>query len=275
MSKRLVSFVLVAAMALSSRAADPIPSEPTSLADLSLEVEALLALHQFGFSPAQRETLRKLAPETAQKSGKRREITNDPLRQALLALRAELLKDVPDDDRIGELEEKVDELKAAEADLDADIDITDAARRHAPELLRQLTPRQLVAYLNEHAEDIPDPLERLLEAIDKAPSLNNRDWQELCEEIVDELSRVMGGVDKKRARAVGSAVEQWLTQVRLATKGKSFERLRVGFERNARQFAAQVSPTTVLHNFTEHALAELFANPRLGAALEARPGHAR
>jgi small-conductance mechanosensitive channel len=272
MSQRIVAILVSAVLGLTiveSRAADP---AKMSLNDLSMEVEALLALQRFDFTAAQLQAVRKWAPETSQKPSKREEPKeNAKLRQALIELREELVKMEPDDDKVADLEERLTDLKDAEdTDLDDDVEITDGARKRTPELLRLLSPRQVTAYLNERAEDIPDPLDVLTEAMDQASELNDAEWKELFDEIVEELSWVLGGLDKKRAKAAGDSVERWLFQVRAAAKLRALTKQRPELEKAARLLMLQVPPTIVLHNFVEHSMAELLSNPRLAAALDSR-----
>jgi hypothetical protein len=271
MSQRFVALLVCAVLGIlvfESRGAEP---SKASLNDLSMEVDALLTIHRFQFTAAQLEAIRKWAPETMQKPSKRQEPKeNDKLRQTLVDLRAELIKDDPDDDQIADLAEKLTELKDDDdVELEDDFLMTDAARKRTPELLRLLTARQVAAYANDRADEIPEPLERLTEALDEVLDLNDGEWKELCEEIVDELSWVLGGVtDKKKAKLSGDLVTTWLTQVRLAARARVLPRQRAELEKSARLLL--VPPTTVLHNFTEHTLAELLSNPRLAAALDAR-----
>jgi hypothetical protein len=272
MSQR-VSAILVSAL-LAIAIADTRAAEPgkTDLNELSMEVDALLALHKFDFTAAQLDAIRKWTSETAQKSGKRQEAKgNDKLRQTLMDLRAALVKMDRDEDQITELETRLTELKDADdVELDDDVEISDGARRRAPEALRLLTPAQVLAYLNEYADDIPDPMERLTEALEVAGDLNDADWKEFGEEVIDDLSWIIGGVDKKRAKAAAEQVARWLLQVRLAAKTRTLARQRPELDKAARQLVAQVPPTAVLHNFIERALAELLSNPRLATAIDGR-----
>ena len=196
-------------------------SDKPSLTDLSLEVAALQTLYEFKMTLAQMEALRKLAPQTAPKSSTRDAGKgSDKLRKALTDYREALLKG-DNEDHITQLKESLDALREAEkASLDDDVDLTDAARRRAPEVLRSLSVKQVSAYLNEY--EVPDPLERLLEALDKVTTLKDADWQELSEEIVDEVSWLMAGLDVKKGKLIAGKVDQFLVQVR-NLKDKDFK----------------------------------------------------
>jgi hypothetical protein len=265
-------FILAAFLSLTlssnTLAADP-QTAPSSLIDLNLEVQALLLLHKFDLTPAQLGALRKVATTAASKEVARRsDKGSGPVRQVLIDLRGALLKDKRDDDRISELEEKLADLKDVE-DLDDDVDITANARRRASDVLRLCTPRQVTNYLSDFADTLPDPLERLLEALDKAAEVSDAEWKRLREDVVDEVSWLMGGLDPKKAKLIGDKVDKWLGQVR-SLKDTDFKKRRPELEAAARVFVAQVPPTAVMHHIAERGLAEMLSNPRLIAAIDAR-----
>ncbi len=253
------------------QAADPkTPARgEASIAELSLEVTALQSLHRFQMTTEQLTALRKLASTTVAKaSAPRSGMGTEAHRKALLELRAALLDGK--NERIEELEEDLaDLLEKEDADFDDQVSIVPAARRKAPEVLQSLRPAQLAAFFNAAADDVPDPLETLLAALEVAGDYKDAEWKELTAEIVDDLGWQLGGLDPERSRFIAVKVEQYLKKIR-ALSGKELERQRPELERQARQFVAQVAPTVVLHNFAEHSLAELLSNPRLTAALDAR-----
>lgn len=237
--------------------------------DLSMCVDALLALTYFDFTPPQLEALAKLTREAnlpksqARQPGK----ASEKYRQALLNL-YEALAQGTEVARVSELEDQVDALRDAEnPDLDDVVEITDAARQRTPEVLRLLTIRQTSAYLDIY--EAPDPLEDLLTALNKVSTLKDAEWKDLVEETVDEVGWLLGGLDEKKVKAVREQVSQWLKQVQ-AAKGKAMEKQRPELEKAARDLASQVPPTQMLNNVIEHALAELLANPQLPAAIPLR-----
>src|SRR5208283_5317680 len=86
-----------------SPGAQPKGVDSSALNDLSMEVAALLTLHKFEMTRQQLEVLRKLAPETAPIPTDRDTAkANDQCRQVLTNLRAALLEEKRDEDRIGE-----------------------------------------------------------------------------------------------------------------------------------------------------------------------------
>jgi hypothetical protein len=264
------ALVVVVGLPLASPGAppDPKPKERLSLSNLSLEVEALQTLHRFQMTTRQLEALSRLAADTVGKSTPREDGKGSgKLQKTLTELRDALLRG--DEDRIERLEEQLEALQDAEdPDLDDEVELTPAARRRASEVLQSLSPRQVAGFLATFSEP-PDPLDRLLGALDVVGKLKDDQWKTLTEDIAEELSWQLGGVDANRSRAVGESVRQFLSMVRSLNE-KEFKKQRADLEKSARQFVTQVPPTAVLHNVVEHELAELLSNPRLSAALEAR-----
>jgi hypothetical protein len=261
--------VAFAGAASKSSAADPKSSGKEFLSQLSLEVTALQTLHRFQMTEEQMKTLRRLVPESSGKAETRQAGTgSDALRKTLTDLRTALIKG--DDERIEDLEEDLADLyDKDENELDDDLTISAAARKRAPEALHLMRPAQVAAFLGYAAEEIPDPLEDLLSSLEVAGGLKDAEWKELTEEIVEDLRWQLGGLDPERGRFVAEKVEQFLKKVR-SLSPKELERQKPQLEKSARMFVNQIPPTAILHNFAEHKLAELLANPRLAAALDAR-----
>jgi hypothetical protein len=251
------------------RAADS-AKEQTGLVELSLQVSALQALYEFEFTVPQLQSLLKIAKQAAPKSAPAKAgQASDKYRQALTELR-DALTEAKDDDRIKELNDKVVDLfNSEEPDLDDDIEITAAGRRLAPEALKLLGYRQVLAFLDANSDVHSDPFEMLVAALDQSRTLADDEWKDLAEDTVEQLGWMLGGLDRKKARVVEQKVEQWLAQVR-GLKEAEFKKRRADLENSARQFVALIPPTAVIHNVVEHALAEMLSNPQLTAVLEAR-----
>jgi hypothetical protein len=237
-------------------------------AQLCLQVAALQLLHQLDASPAQMEALAKLAKDTA-KARARKPKASDKVRQALAELRDALIQG--DDDKISDLTDRVDELRSADAtDLDDAIDTTAAARKAAPEALRLFSARQVHAYLGNYDEDdLPDPLERMTNAMKDGRALTAADWKTLCKEVVDEVGWQIGGLDDDATRKVAAKVAALLERSRKLTDD-DFKAKQADLEKAAREILGEVGPTDVLQHLAQRDLAELLSNPQLPAALEAR-----
>jgi hypothetical protein len=256
------------ALAPADRPADAPPARPPSLNDLSLQVAALQGLRKFKITPQQKEVLRKLAPETIQKGDRQPPKPNPQVRKALAELRRALVQGATDE-RIEDLEDQLDTvLDKEKAELDDSVEITEGARRAAPVVLRLLSVGQVVSFLEAYSGEPPDPMEELLGALNRVGSLKDAEWKDLCDELVDEVGWLLGGLDITRTKAIRDQVDQWLKRVR-GLEAKEREEKRAELEKAARRFAAQAPPTQILHHITEHALAELLSNPQLPAALDA------
>jgi hypothetical protein len=240
-----------------------------SLNDLSMEVAALQAFHQLQLSPAQLETLRKFAKDAATEPASREAgKASADFRRTLTALRNALVDD--DDELIDQLEEELDELRESEKpELEISIEITETARERAPELLSLLRPRQIASYLASHADEIPEPVERILEALAKVRDLDAKEWKQLRETVSDEVGRGVAGLDVDKASQVGDKVIQLLIHAR-ALKAEEFKAERAELEKTAREIVGNLGPLDVLRHALIGDLAELLSNPRLLAALDAR-----
>jgi hypothetical protein len=255
-------------LTFSSTAAESLQRNRSSLNDLSMEVAALQALYEFQLTPEQMKGLRQLAPETAGKPGARQAAkASAEYAKTLVELHGALVQPAKAE-RIHELEEKLAELAQNEApELDDLIELTEAACRRAPELLRQLSARQVASYIAQF--EFPDPLELLHAALDQVRPLAPKEWKEFREELSSEVGRLVAGLDAERAGRVGDKVVQWLIQIRSLTE-EEFKAQRSELERAARQIVGDLGPLDVLRHELEYALAELLSNPRLEAALAVR-----
>jgi hypothetical protein len=235
-----------------------------------MEVAALQALYQFRFTPEQMVKLKKLAGETAEETGARLAVAvSDAFRRTLFDLRSALVK-ADDEERIAKLFERLEDLRDAEnPELDDAVELTDAARRRAPEVLGWLNARQVATHLAGYGDEFPDPLERILAALNKVRGLKDEQWKQLRDEVSEEVARLVAGLDTEKAGHVSDRVVQLLIQVR-ALKDDEFKKERPELEKTARQIVGEVGPLDVLRHAVERSLADLLSNPRLAAAIDAR-----
>lgn len=243
--------------------------------DLSLEVLALQTLYFLQPTPEQEKALREWAPKTASQPGPRRPgKASAELRIALAALRNALAEE-EDDDRIGELSDRLDKLREAQKpELDDEIEMTDEALEEAPRLLRLLSPRQVAAYAGSFADEIPDPAEELVAALGKVRGMDDKKWQDFRGGLPEHLGNLLGGTDAERAAAYRDKIVQLMIVARGLSEDE-FKRRQPELEKKARALAADVGPMEVVRHHLEYQLAELLANPRLAAVLEARAKNAQ
>jgi hypothetical protein len=249
---------------------EPPKNGQVAVNDLSMEIAALHTLHQLKISPAQLEALRQFAKESAQPAGPRQAAkASEECKRAMTALRNALV-DANDDDLIDQLRELLDELRENEKpEFDDGVELTEAARRRAPELLRLFSARQIAFHVATMAEELPDPTERVLEALDKVRGLPAKEWKQLREDVSEEIGRLAAGLDLEKATRIGDKVVQLLIQAR-ALKEDEFKAERPELEKKARELVGDVGPIEVLRHVVQQSLAELLSNPRLMVAIDAR-----
>lgn len=236
---------------------------------LSMEVIALQALHQLQPTPEQLEELKRLAATTAEKVGPRRQVeVSDKFHKALAELRDALVEGK--EERIDELNRALDQMREKEKpDLDDFTEISDAARREAPALLRKFSARQAAGFLADYAADFPDPVEMLTGACEEVRKLSRREWGGLRDDVAEQVGWLVAGLDGEAEEKVREQAAALLTRAR-NLKEDDFKKQRPQLEKAARELAGKVGPTDVHRHFLEHALAEVLSNPRLAAAAEAR-----
>jgi hypothetical protein len=267
--------LLVAAVGLyvaprgqAEEAVKPARSAPTDLNNLSLEVTVLQTLYQLRATPAQLEILRKLAKETTPKSYTPKELKGSAkLRKTLVSLRDALLKE--DEDQVSTLGDKLAELSSEESFEPDEVEITEAAQRHAAEVLRMFSAKQVACYVASDPDQFPDPLELMTDALGKARNLPVQEWRDLRDDVSERVGFLLAGLDEARADKISEDVVDLLIKAR-GLKDDEFKVQRKELEKAARDIVGEVGPTDVIRNVVERALAELLSNPRLAAALDAR-----
>jgi hypothetical protein len=246
------------------------PDNKSSLNDLSLEVAALQGLRLFQMTPAQMKRLRRVAAETVDDTGARQPaVASQDYRRALVDLRNGLAGGA-DDDRITELQKKLDSLADDETpELDDGIEITDAARQQTPRLLQELSASQVAAYIASYGDDFPDPVEGVVNALRRVRGLKDEEWKQLRGELSEDVGRLVAGLDFERGGKISDQVVQLLIQAR-ALKDDEFKKQKPELEKSARSLVGQTGPFRVIQNTVELSFAELLSNPRLVAAIDAR-----
>jgi hypothetical protein len=163
----------------------------------------------------------------------------------------------------------LDTLRHAEnPEIDDGVEITDAAGERAKEVFKRLSARQVASYLVSAIDEIADPLEEILGALEKVRGLEEKEWKQLREEVSEEVGRLVAGLDAEKAGRIGDRVVQLLIQARALTD-EEFKTERMDLEKEARQIVGEIGPLEVLGHTVEQALAELLSNPRLQTALDA------
>ena len=132
--------------------------------------------------------------------------TSKEFAEKLRELHKAILDD-SDEDRIGQLNEELDELREKEKPaVDDNVEITESARKRAQEAYRSLKPAQLATYLGKALNDTVDPLDRLKSAFEETRALKGNEWRGKRDEIADEMGRLLAGVDQEKADKINDAV---------------------------------------------------------------------
>ncbi|HTU17365.1 MAG TPA: hypothetical protein VMG10_04825 [Gemmataceae bacterium] len=251
------------------------PADPKSLVKgkaaeelvaLKLEVDVLEKLYHLELNVKQLSALLKLAEKTAAKMPAVREAqAGVEYRNVLKSLHAALLAE--EEDRISELSDKLDELQEKETlSIDDEFEMTDASLLAAPLAFRLLSASQIVAYLAGLDDEVPDPAERILSALEEGEELQGDEWKELRDETAEEVSWLVAGFNMENAAKVNKAVTALLERGH-RFQGEELNKQWPGLEKAAHQLVGAVSSLVVLQHYVERELAELLSNPRTAAAL--------
>src|SRR5208282_5366892 len=143
---------------------------------LSAEVMALQTLHQLQLTPAQLTALARLASATAPKPRVRKPAqASAKFRQKLTDLHEALVKGEVEDIQI--LTGEVARLQSEEKPkLDDSVEISDNARKKAPELVKMLTARQVAIYLVNYEAFLGDPAEVTFVALEHTLKIPAAEW---------------------------------------------------------------------------------------------------
>jgi hypothetical protein len=236
---------------------------------LHFEVEALETMYQLQLTREQIERLAQLARSTSRKRQPGRAIrVSKEFHKTLTDLHAALVAD--DDEKIAAESGAFDALREKESPDFEEAEITSEARRHVPEFLRTLGPRQVAVYLSEFADEFPDPFEKLADALEEVRKAPGKEGQDLRDGVAMQVGWLVGGLDVAAEKRVREKVVALLDRAVQIKDDQQFEAQRPELERAARDLIAGVGPTDVLRHFVERSLAELLSNPRLEAAAQAR-----
>jgi polyhydroxyalkanoate synthesis regulator phasin len=235
--------------------------------DLSLRIAALETIYELDLSSAQLTALRADAKGAADPRQRTAAKSTPKLAAAMKDLDAALA--AQDSERITELRDQVSDLENDEAvELDKDVKATDAARAHAPAVLKMLKAGQLAAYLAEHADEVADPAEMLTDTLAEIrdPDVEDPDTEIL--QTAEEVGRLVAGLDAAKARQVTEQATAWLKAGR-QLKDDEYAARQTALAEAARKIAGDLPPMTVLTHWMENELAELLANPQLTGAIDA------
>lgn len=242
---------------------------PTDMNDLSLRVAVLELLRDWDLTPEQLKALRPLAVECAQKSARTPGKSTDALRTALTSLYGQLVQAEPDDDKVAALQDQIDDLRDDEAvDLDDEVEMTDAARRRAPDVVRLLKTGQLAAYIAAHVDEVTDPTEALVEGLDTIRESDPAEWESDRDDILDDVVTLSAGLDPAAGKTVAAQAKALLDRAH-GLSDADFEAKKAELEQAAHKAVGDVSAMQSLGHWVEREVAEMLSNPQLVPAIDA------
>jgi len=235
--------------------------------NLSLEVDALQTLYLLDLTPAQLKAMSKLAQNTAKQRTRQPAKVSKNYHATLLALRSALIKN--EGLQVDELNDRLDKLRETEQpQIDGKFETTDAARKNSRAALRLLTTRQVTDYLSSvYEDDVPDPLDRVVDAAQKGAGIQGLAWKQLRDDAAEEVAGWVAGFDTEKSAKVREQVAALLDKAH-AWSAEEVKKNQPVLEQAVQEIMGEVGPFDVLRNVVEHDLAELLSNPQLPAALE-------
>jgi hypothetical protein len=224
---------------------------------LEYQIAALETLQQLDLSTNQIVELQKLVATVKPVSEPGRVKMTPEYEKAMSAYRKALL--AGDDDKIADADDKLSDIRDKDPDSpEAEIDATESARKAAPQMLALLHPSQIAGYMSEHADDVPDPVQTLLDAVDEMAKSPN-DSASIKSEAAEQVAMLLVGLDPSQQAPIIKKVNDWFDQL----KSK-----RDTAEASAREIVGKPDPMQCLRHWLERDLADLLANPELPELLK-------
>ena len=231
-----------------------LPSDP-NLA--SLRVSATMSLYELDASSEQLKLIKAAAAgaastrvRTAAKGAAKLVKPMDDLETAILS--------GADDGKIAELRNAL--VEAASADdvqLDDPVRPTAAALSKAPTVTHTLHASQLAAYLAAHADEVGDPVERMVSAVGQDDT-----------DAATDVAELVVGNDTEKSKALADKVGDWI-KAHANLEEADAVKDRAALEASASKVIGDVSSVEVLSHWLDREMATLLSNPELPAACDA------
>lgn len=247
------------------------PALPVDLNQASLRIHALDTLYDLDLSPAQLKALRAAAANTASTQTRTAAKPNAALAKAFKDFQTALLA-AKDDEAIAKLRNSMN-VAASDADLDDDVDPTDAAIAAAPAFFRQLKASQIGAYLAVHADQINDPGELILGALDDLRDLKTdgpgaeSHIASLLTEAPKAAAYLVYGANTDKSTPLATQVAGFL-KAGMAQDDAAYTAQEAARKTAVDKLIGDVDPMVVLGNWLNLRLAELLSNPQLPEAID-------
>jgi hypothetical protein len=241
---------------------------PNPNVKLEYQVEALETLQQFDLTPEQLRAIQKIVGSVKPATMPNRAKISDDYRSALSDYRKALI--TGDEDKIADAEDKVAEIRDKDENATTpDIDATESARKAAPDLLAILKPSQIASYISEHADDVPDPLQTMIDALDEMQDKTGDDYTSVKSEAAEQVALLLSGTDPKAQEPIAKKVSDWVDSAHKLSADEVKSK-RQSLESSAKEILGHPDPLQCLRHWLERDLADLLANPELPDALSSR-----
>ena len=243
---------------------------PLSLSDIHLEVEALGTLYSLKATPGQMKELQKLAKQTAQPSRKYKDpMVSDSYKQVLEDLHAALLL-ATDEDQIDNLYDQYDQLNQSDKPkFDDEYEISEAAHKAVPKIVRQFKSGQIAGLLSYKADEIVDPQDRLIGALEEVRKAAKDEWQSVRDEAASDAGYLTAGLNMAKDKSIREQATKLLDKAR-RLKEDEFKAQKPDLEKQAKAIVGDLGPMEILRHTVEYDLARLLSNPRLAEVLKGR-----
>jgi hypothetical protein len=241
---------------------------PADLNDLSLRVDALRVIYELDLSVEQLQALKAACDGTAEVRERFVAKAKPELAGTLKELHEALLKG-EDPAKIYQLKDKADELKDDESsEVDDVVRVTEGARGKTAAVFKLIKAGQVAAYVAEHADEVTDPVEQMMDVLADVRSEDAEDPDGEIEDTAVLVSRLVAGLDAAKGDTVAGQVREWLKGGR-ELKEEAFAQQREGLEAGAKKIVGDVPAFAVLEHWMQNEVATLLSNPQLGGAIDA------
>lgn len=240
-----------------------------STGDLRLHADALSDLYDLGLNADQLKELDAIASDTAAKAPEAAKLPDD-LKAALQEWCDAMIKG--DDDRAGVLADKAIELEDKSDLDDPGVNITNAAKKKAADVVKLITAGELANFITARSDEIVSPGEALIDAFDEIRAGTDEDFNDVRDSVADEVVVFVHGNGPDNAGTRGK-VGDFLAKVRKMSEG-NFKSKRKELEAEATKMFDDVGPFKVMHNWANHVFAEMLSNPELRSAIAEMREHA-
>jgi hypothetical protein len=151
--------------------------------------------------------------------------------------------------------------------LDDQVEPTGPALAKAVGVCRKLKASQVAAFLASHADEISDPVERMVEGAEEVRLAAPNEAANIARKIANDVGHMVAGLDQDKSNAVAAKVTDWFKTS--APKDELTDARRAALEQSAAKVVGDVTNIDVLDHWLQSEIAVLLSNPQLPEAIDA------